>query len=128
MVRRKKTITIINLIVGFVLAIVVIHGCHPFQSSLYGVYVSNDKSTRDSIFLNTNHSYLHKFQLGDTLKIQKGKWRYSFGKIYFYDFKSYAGDLPVESGTRITDVDVSYKGDIQIEINSDNNIYYLKTK
>jgi len=119
---------IVKLIVVLAFLFILFYGCHPLQSTLPGIYISNEKNVVDSIFLYKDRHYVHKVVVRDSLKTQKGKWTYSFGTIYFYDFKSYAGDLPIDSGTRITDVNISYKGVIEIEINSDSDINYLKIK
>jgi hypothetical protein len=125
MARRKKII--VKLIVISVFIFAFFYGFHPFERSLYGVYVSNQNVT-DSIFIYKNYHYIHKVVVRDSLKTNEGRWTYSYGTIRFYDFKSYAGDLPIDSGTRITNVNISYKGIIEIEINSDSNINYLKVK
>jgi hypothetical protein len=126
MVRRNKTIVKLIFILSFLF--ILFYGCHPLQSSLYGTYVSNEKNAIDSIFLFNDFHYIHKVLVRDSLKTQKAQWDYSFGTIRLYDFKSYAGDLPIESGTRITKVNISYKGITEIEINSDSDINYLKVK
>lgn len=126
MVRRKKMA--VKLIVISVLILALFYGYHPLESRLYGVYVSNQKNVTDSIFLYKDYNYIHKVVVRYSLKTNKGRWAYSFGTIRFYDFKSYAGDLPIDSGTWITNVNISYKGIIEIEINSDSDINYLKVK
>ena len=126
MVRRKKML--VKLIVVLAILFILFYGCHPLQSSLYGTYVSNEKNVVDSVFLYSDFHYIHKVLVRESLKTQKGQWDYSFGTIRLYDFKSYAQDLPIDSGTRITKVDISFKGIIEIEINSDSDINYLKVK
>jgi hypothetical protein len=126
MVRRKKIIVKLIFILSFLF--ILFYGCHPLQSSLYGTYVSNEKNVVDSVFLYNDFHYIHKVLVRESLKTQKGQWDYSFGTIRLYDFKSYAHDLPIDSGTRITNVNISYKGIIEIEINSDSDINYLKVK
>jgi len=128
MVRRNKIIVKFTVVLAFLS--ILFYGCHPFESTLPGIYIyiSNEKNVADSIFLYNDFLYIHKVLVGDSLKIQKGRWDYSYGTIRFYDFKSYAHDLPIDSGTRITNVNISYKGIIEIEINSDSDINYLKIK
>ena len=126
MVRRNKMI--VKLIVVLAFLFILFYGCHPLQSTLPGIYVSNEKNVVDSIFLYNDFHYIHKILVRDSLKIQKGRWDYSYGTIRLFDFKSYAQDLPIDSATRITKVNISYKGIIEIEINSDSDINYLKIK
>ena len=126
MARRTKMI--VKLIVVLAFLFILFYGCHPLKSSLPGIYISNEKNVVDSIFLYNDSHYIHKVLVRDSLKVQKGQWDYSYGTIRLYDFKSYGQDLPTDSGTRITKVNISYKGIIEIEINSDSEINYLKIK
>jgi hypothetical protein len=125
MVRRKKVITGFTIVVFLVVGL---YGCHPLERQLYGIYASNEKGVVDSIFLYKDHHYFHKMFVKGGFKKQSGQWDYSFGTISFFDFKSYAEDLPVESGTRITEANISLRGGIEIEINSDSDIGYIKVK
>lgn len=118
----------VKLIVVLAFLFILFYGCHPLQSSLPGIYISNEQNVADSIFLYKDFHYIYKLLVRDTLKTQKGRWDYSYGTIRLYDFKSFAHDLPIDSGLMITDVNISYKGIIEIGINSDNGINYLKIK
>ena len=118
----------VKLIVVLAFLFILFYGCHSLQSSLPGTYISNEKNVVDSVFLYNDFHYIHKVLVQDILKTQKGRWDYSYGTIRLYDFKSFAHDLPIDSGTRITDVNISYKGIIEIGINSDSDINYIKVK
>ena len=126
MVRRIKMM--VKLIVVLAFLFILFYGCHPLQSSLPGTYISNEKNVVDSVFLYKDFRYIHKLLVRDSLKTQKGRWDYSYGTIRLYDFKTYTQDSPIDSWTRITDVNISYKGIIEIEINSDSDINYIKVK
>jgi hypothetical protein len=119
---------IVKFIVVLAFLFILFYGCHPLQSSLPGIYISNEKNVVDSVFLYNDFHYIHKVLVRDSLKTQKGQWDYSFGTIRLYDFKSYAQVLPIDSGTLIANVNISYKGIIEIEINSDSDINYWKIK
>jgi hypothetical protein len=62
------------------------------------------------------------------LKYKKDDGTILMELIDLYDFKSFAQVLPIDSGTFIAEVNISYKGIIEIEINSDSDINYLKVK
>jgi len=119
---------IVKLIVVLAFLFILLYGCHPLQSSLPGIYISNGKNVVDSVFLYNDFHYIHKVLVQDTLKTQKGRWDYSYGTIRLYDFKSFAHDLPIDSGLMITNVNISYKGIVEIEINSDSDINYSKVR
>ncbi|MBD1393967.1 hypothetical protein [Mucilaginibacter glaciei] len=126
MVRRKKTT--VKFIIILALLFLSFYGCHPLQSSLPGVYISNEKNVVDSVFLYNNFQYIHKVVVRDSLKTQKGRWEYSYGTIQLHDFKTFMHNLPIDSSIRSSDVDISFKGVIEIEINSDSDINYVKVK
>lgn len=93
-----------------------------------GVYVSNEKNVVDSVFLHQDFRYTHKVVVRDTLRIQKGRWEYPYGTIQLHGFKTFTRNLPVDCTIRSLDVNISFKGVIEIEINSDSDISYLKVK
>jgi hypothetical protein len=70
---------IVKLIVVLAILFILFYGCHALQSSLYGTYVSNEENVVDSVFLYNDFRYIHKVLVGDSLKIQKGRWDYSYG-------------------------------------------------
>lgn len=122
---NRRWLTVISQIL---FCVFILESCNrPISvNKLYGVYVSNEPQTKDSIFIYSNHVYLHKLVLENSVHVQKERWEYKNNEIAFTEF-FFMDEIRLTHGTWISTVELADEK-IRLIIASDLDQYYVKVK
>jgi len=122
-----KKFLLLQLILFFVT------GCFskPDPKLFIGKYRSNQIDYNDSIFVNENKTYKHKYTTPKGKEFElEGTWEYDSVrmKIIFRDFVFFnnEGTDGLPPGNWISKVQIAEKGEVRLIYAEENNIYYYK--
>ena len=103
----------------------------PEPKILIGKYSFSAAPNQDSLFLNTNNTYKHKFSTGNGQIFEaSGVWEYDSinQEILFKDFVFFnnSGSSELPPGNWYSKVNLTNNGEVRLMYSSEDNVYYLK--